>query len=152
MEKFDGDAVLIGYNKKNFSLQLETLAICGKRSKKAIDKLRESKKDKYEGKVGKRYAIAFYDISGEKLKVTDFFRAVLVDPKFYVKNLMIKSNIMAIVADEFILNEVWKSKARKGTDVGNYSRLVEMLNLFWKDATDLTDQTTKEYFNKHVTK
>ena len=152
-EEFTDAAILVGQeeNEEN-CFRLETLTLSSKRSPKSLLKLRKKHADKYEGKAGKKYAVLFYSIDENKhVKITDFFRAILVDPKFYVKNLLINSGTLAIAADEFMLNEVWKSSARKGTDSGIYKRCVEMLSLFWiKD--DLTSQCSKEYYEKHVRK
>jgi hypothetical protein len=151
------DVVLIGYDKQNARLQIQTIAHIGgeedkSKKKKKYANLRVKKKEQYEGKAGRKFAIAFYTLGENKIYVTDFFRGVLIDPHFYVRNLLSKNGILAIVADEFVLNEVWKSRKKKGTDAGTYGRLVEILNAFWKDVSPVLDQSSKDYFDKHVTK
>jgi hypothetical protein len=152
LNKSDCDAVLISYNKENFKLRLETVVMECKTSKKSLQKKREKMKEKYEGKAGRKYAIAYYKIGDKSLEVTDFFRAVLVDPEFYVRNMATKHKTLAIVVDEFALSEIWKSKGKKTTDEGMYKRCIEVLNCFWREVGDLTSQTSKEYFKNKVTK
>ena len=113
---------------------------------KKIEKLREETKEKYSGILGKKYAIIFYEITEKELVVTEFFRAVLIDPEFYIHNLYFKHGIMAAAVDEFTLNENWKSKAERETDEGLFCRLVEFTHMFWGKITNLLPQATPEYF------
>jgi hypothetical protein len=151
----DGDGFLISFNQnEGFSLHLQTVFINNTRkTEKTWKKLREKLKEKYEGKSGRKYAVVFFRIGEKDIEITDFFKgAVLVDPKFYVRNMMERNKICAIAVDEFSLKEVWKSKASKKTDIGLYQRVLEVLDLFWHSASDLTKQQSKEYFEKNVRK
>src|SRR5580765_1022092 len=87
----DVSAYLVGFNRETFNLTLEAVDFdalpkknpeTGELVEVDVDSLRESTKEKYRGIAGKKYAIAFYEMSDDKLVVTDFFRAVLVDPLF----------------------------------------------------------------------
>lgn len=151
MKKFTKDAVGISYDRNTFELVVKDIVVNDKTSrKKNYKKLR----GKYQTSCGNKYAVLFYKFTKDKLVVTDFFRCVLVDPDYYVKQQK-KFGINAMAIDEMTLREKWLSTANKNSDFGVYSRAVEFLSTIWAEiygALGFVDQQTKHYFDKHVAK
>jgi len=122
MPKYSADGALITYNPLDLKLISKGVVLQPLSTEaEKIEKLREETKEKYSGILGKKYAIIFYEITEKELVVTEFFRAVLIDPEFYIHNLYFKHGIMAAAVDEFTLNENWKSKAERETDEGLFA-------------------------------
>jgi len=141
------DGVLIGFDRSDYKLMVRSTVVTPVAgSEERIKQLREETKEKYSGNLGKKYAIVFYEISDKSLVITDFFRACLIDPEFYVKNLF-NNGVLAAVVDEFTLNENWNSEAERETDFGLYCRLLEVVNVFWRDVCNILPQATQSYFN-----
>lgn len=157
VKPFKHDVCFIGIQKDTGLFQVNVVNIDdAEHPKKNYAKLREKLGDKYKASMGRKYAVAFYDVNKEgKMVITDFFRCILVDPEYYVRQ-QIKAGIMTIVVDEFTLIEKWKSRAKKATDVGVYTRLGEVLSVMWNSVLDIKfdfkSQLTKEYFQKNVAK
>jgi hypothetical protein len=160
LEKFkipecDDDAVMVSFNPTTNRMRLEAVEIeSDVKSPEEFEELRQTTKDKYRGLSGKKYAVAYFKIVETGILVTDFFRgAVLIDPKFYVRNMYDNHNVYTIVADEFSLSEMLNpDEWEKDTDLGLYGRLMMVLNTFWGKLGNMEWQISKEYFEKNVIK
>lgn len=147
VKQFEHDAVGIGWNVKNYALQVTHVDLADrKRPETHYQKLREKRGAMYRSPIGRKYAVLFYEVEDKGLIITDFFRCVLVDPDFYVRQ-QLKNGILALAVDEFSLCEKWLSNARKKTDFGVYSRIGQFLAQMWQ-TKDVGDQLSKERFEQ----
>lgn len=153
--KSDGVVVSIHPDPKITSLIVHDVIVYieSKDKEETLNKKREETNEKYSGILGRKYAIVFYEITPEgTINITDFFRAVLIDPFYYVKNLLVKDGVMAAVAEEFTLNEKWTSKLSaeedKESDFGLFCRMVEFVDVFWKGCLNKQQQASKEHFSE----
>lgn len=149
------DAVLVSCDEKTFELGVQRVNITSStKSDRQLLNMRE-KKPEYVGKAGRKFVIIHFTLGEKSLIITDFFRAVLVDPEFYVRH-QFKNGVYAIVCDEFTLSEVWTAKRlRKKSDFNMYRRLVSMLGYVWHKVAslkELNEQMTEKYFKDQILK
>lgn len=119
-----------------------------------VEMLRKNTAKKYMRNGHRLHYIMFYRIVDGALKVTDFFKAVLLDPEYYVKH-QYNANQPCMVIDEFIVKEVMKNAAgmKKKEGVKPYNcyvkSLVALNNLFEGHfMNELLAQATYDHFKK----
>jgi hypothetical protein len=113
------------------------------------EKLRAELASKYTAPCGRKYVVLFFQFTKTGLFVTDFFRCVLVDPDYYVKQQR-ANGFYAIAIDEFTLLEKWISSARKTTEYGVYFRAVQFLTVIWRRIygdDNFINQMTHHYYD-----
>lgn len=113
---------------------------------------KKSKIHEYLVNEKEQHYILFYrvdDAKNKTMKITDFFKAVLINPKFYVDN-MFKQGQPVLVVDEFSLKELARFDHLKQDKkpFGCYLKALHILNHLFDGyfAKSLESQLTYESF------
>ncbi len=123
----------------------------------AVLAVKKKKGKKYLTNGYKHKYILFYDVvvrenAAPEIKVTDYFRAILIDPAYYIRNLWKEGKQLAFVVDEFAVVEKTKEikdKSKKRDHFKIYCYCVNFLsNIVGQGYFDMSKQKTKEHFEK----